>query len=288
MPRTLTARSNSDLIRALPFIMHEMGRVPVAKNWGDAQRKGLILLQEPHKTLAADACMDSSSLAIRALDEFFRTRINAPKGTHLRDARPGDIFAEEFGYIENEPLLSECRRRDINQLMGHFTWRRIDENLKIKPDDLVCVIPHCIRFLTWLTETGFLDGEHELTAEAISLRANMQRVLDDPNWGRQLNLEIPEGIVKATACAVSGSTFAATSTRWSASASRTPFATDGGGSSAAIMRFQSDPSELTSLLKILDTCCANEGLDTSFEGYPLGQIRDWWKELSRQIMNEKG
>lgn len=275
-----TAHSKDELIRALPIIMGEMRRVPVLKDWDDAQRKGLIQLQEPHRTFVGQACMDSSILAVRALDEFFRTRRAAPKGSpHLKKAKPGDLFAEEFGYTDDLPLLSGPRRADINQLMSHFTWRRIDENLKIDArDDLVCVIGHCVRFLTWLIETNFLDGHSLLAADVVRLRSGMQRCQEDPNWGRQLHLDMPESIMKATAVALSGSAIEGTFNLWRTSAA------EHGATNDDMMRFRADLPDLALLIDVLTALCARVGIDASFEDCQLGQLSELWKERHRSVL----
>jgi hypothetical protein len=173
--------------------------------------------------------------------------------------------------------LSRRRREDINQLMSHFTWRRIDENLSTDlRDDLVCVIPHSLRFLTWVVETGVLDGKPELAAEATALIANMRRVLADRSWGRQLSLTVPEEIMKATAVVVSGSDFATTFSQWN----------EGSERNGRIVGFRADHSELAALLNVLSALSANGGINASFEGCSLGKIVDWWSGLKTRIEHQ--
>lgn len=280
------ARNRDELILALRIIMGEMQRVPVLKHWYDAKRKKQISVGQPLISIFEDACGDSSMLAVRALDEFFRTRRAAPKGhSHLKTARKDDLFAEEFGYKDDKPLLSESRRADINQLMGHLTWRRVHETLESDlRADLVCVIGHSVRFLAWLIKTKFLKDEEPVTAEVNSLMVEMQSAADDPFWGGNLELIMPESIMKATAIAVSDSPFAATFKLWRTSASRSSPAAGHGGCKDDIMKFPADVSDLKSLVCVLDALCTRLGIKVSYEGHSLGDIGVRWKKLHNTVV----
>lgn len=284
-------RTKEDLLHALPVVLGEMCRVPALKHWHDAKNSECFdQVNRRLVTIIDDACTDTSMLAVRNLDEFFRARYEGPPETlpDLKKARPGDLFAEEYGYKDDQPLLSKNRRADINQLMGHLTWRRVQEQLTTDThSDLICVIGHCVKFLTWLIESKFVECEHELTKRVVRLRDDMRRVFDDSTWGKQLELNMSENVMKATAVVLSGSPFAETFKRWMAAANETLSPVDGSAGNPVIMKFPADLNDLATLIKTLDGICTNVGCDFAYENYPLGTICGCWAKLHSDVVDGK-
>lgn len=181
-------RTKSELLYALKIIVGEMKRLSVLKHWHDSKKCGLIKTPPELTRLFDDACLDSLTLTVRAIDEFFRTRksVKPSRAAHLKTARDGDMYAETFGYIENQPLLSTQRRDEINQQLLHFTWRRTSETFKIVNfEDVRCILPHCIKFLNWLLETNFIESDEELVARVTDVRNSMKLAALDPLWGTE-------------------------------------------------------------------------------------------------------
>jgi len=177
--------SQRELVECLKVIIGEMKRLPVLKHWDDAKRKGLVELPVDLRTLVDDACMDSMLLTVRAFDEFFCLRKRKPQGSsHLKKAQNDDLYAEQYGFIRNEPVLSADRRKSLNKQLAHFTHLRATKKLETQvQEDVFCVLKPCIPFLDHVLTSGLLNDHHEIAKIAQSLRDDMQKTIQDPCWG---------------------------------------------------------------------------------------------------------
>jgi hypothetical protein len=180
-----TTPTKIELADGLRVVMGEMRRLSVLKHWHDAKTRGRISVGPPLLTFFDDACIDSCLLAVRALDEFFRARKGNPaKSSHLKKAQGDDLYAEQFGYTEDNALLKEDRREEINKLMMHFTWRRTHERLKtVIQHDVFSALEPSINFLSWIINEHIFEADEALTKEITKLRDDMSRAHSDPLWG---------------------------------------------------------------------------------------------------------
>lgn len=64
-----------------------------------------------------NACMDSTLIALRDLDDFFTEREPAKRKPHNGD----DIRALNFGYKGSHAFLTQTERERINKLIAHTT-----------------------------------------------------------------------------------------------------------------------------------------------------------------------
>ena len=184
--RASESPSQLDLVECLKVIIGEMKRLPVLKHWDDAKRKGLVELPVGLRMLVDDACMDSMLLTIRAFDDFYRFRKDEPKGnSHLTKSRKADdLYAEQFGYIHDEQVLSKDRREAMNKELAHFTHRRATQRLRtVMREDVFSVLGPCIQFLDHVLSSGLLDDHQEIAKTAQAVRDDMQKTIQDPSWG---------------------------------------------------------------------------------------------------------
>lgn len=97
---------------------------------------GILIIQ--------DACLNTTLMAIRDLDEFFKKRAN---GT-----RPDDLKASDLGYDEGLAFLTKSERERINKVIMHSTDTALED-----PEtawDIGELISKCIsqslHFLNWV------------------------------------------------------------------------------------------------------------------------------------------
>ncbi len=175
------------LIEAIPVILGEMERLPVLMLWHMQKEQGNIQVPNSCISLFDDACMDSMLLTIRTLDEFFRLRLNAPKRHEfLKTALVDDLYAEQFGFKEEAPLLSKQRRDELNKHLCHLTWHRTKTCLRTAiRDDVFQAIGPCSRFLGSIVNSGLLQQAPDLLHKVCELREKMLDALEDPHWATQ-------------------------------------------------------------------------------------------------------
>jgi hypothetical protein len=174
-----------DLVECLKVVVGEMKRLPVLWHWHDAKQRGLVKLPADLDKLVGDACMDSMLLTIRALDDFYRLRREQPRGkTHLKKAQKDDLYAEEYGFICDDPVLPEERRQALNKELAHFTHRRATQRLRtVIREDVFSVLGPSIQFLSHVLSSGLLENHHELAKAVQAVRDDMQTTTQDPTWG---------------------------------------------------------------------------------------------------------
>lgn len=177
--------SQLDLAECLKFIIGEMKRLPVLKDWDEAKRRGEVTSRADLVRFFDDACMDSMLLTIRAFDEFYRLRKEQPKGeTHLKKAQKDDLNAEQYGFVHDEPVLAGDRRKQLNKELAHFTHRRATQRLRtVMREDVFSVLGPCIQFLDHVLSSGLLDDHQEIAKTAQAVRDDMQKTIHDPSWG---------------------------------------------------------------------------------------------------------
>jgi hypothetical protein len=104
------------------------------------------LLTEQEKAIFGNACIDSTLLSLRILDEFF--------GKPCNDF----ITAGEFGFRELD-ILKKQDRIQINNHVSHLTHRRSQEKvLEFSKRLIISTFPSCTEFLEHLVQS-FLKPE---------------------------------------------------------------------------------------------------------------------------------
>lgn len=104
--------------------------------------------------------------------------------THLKKAQKDDLYAEQYGFVHDEPVLAGDRRKQLNKELAHFTHRRATQRLKtVMREDVFSVLGPCIQFLDHVLSSGLLDDHQEIAKTAQAVRDYMQKTIHDPSWG---------------------------------------------------------------------------------------------------------
>jgi hypothetical protein len=139
-----TNKTRDDLHEALAHLRYTIDQLISIDYWNLLQKK--MPLDETQKTIFSNACMESSLVSLRILNEFFK-----PERTKDR------ITASQYPHYSTPgPFLSEADVQHINDHLGHLTWRRIHDNTdQWQHRFLDSALLTCKHFLTYL-RTGFL------------------------------------------------------------------------------------------------------------------------------------
>jgi hypothetical protein len=280
-------RPRTDQLLSLSRVIHVMQRILVLKHWHDVRKsKSSGPAAEPMMSLLEEACIDSSMLAIRALDSFFATR-----STYANHGHDQDICAEHFGYPHTAGFLEKERREELTRHIGHVTILTSDAAFHASlREDLLRSLGPSRRFVAWILGTEFLDGEDAMREEAQTLLANLHAAAAEvaAQTLKPGTLEMSEDVVKATTACLRaakssfGPVFArlirnATVTKPTTSR-RTP-----GPGVYGTLSFNGRLEDLDLLLKALSAIQASLG-----ENSESIRILNWlhlsWSELRRKVV----
>lgn len=117
-----------------------------------------------------DACLHTSLIALRDLDDFFTPR--------SKNARPDDLKASDFGMKKALLFLTTEERNWINKLVTHTTQHGAGK-LKCRWDILVLIskaVAQCDAFLEWIKQNYSLENFNTWTAAA-TMQAKTKAIL---------------------------------------------------------------------------------------------------------------
>jgi hypothetical protein len=190
-------RPRTDQLLSLSRVIHVMQRILVLKHWHDVRKsKSSGPAAEPMMSLLEEACIDSSMLAVRALDSFFATRSTFGTQEHEQE-----ICAAHFGYPHTAGFLDAERREELTRHIGHVTILIPDAAFHASlREDLLRSLGPSRRFVAWILGTEFLDGEEAMREEAQTLLANLHAAAAEvaAQTLKPGTLEMSEDVVKAT------------------------------------------------------------------------------------------
>jgi hypothetical protein len=121
-----------------------------------------------------NACLNESLMALRDLNDFLVPR-ECPSRKKSK-AKPDDLLASDFGYMENKTFLTEAERKAINQLIAHTTKHgpaNDQHQWDVWELSSKCVA-QCSSFLQWIEQrysTHFL-----LFTAALNCRVTTQKI----------------------------------------------------------------------------------------------------------------
>jgi len=118
-----------------------------------------------------NACIDTTLIALRDLDDFLRERTSTSK--------PDDIRASNFGFAGSHSFLTQCQRESINKLILHITtvgaasqpfcWDILELAAK--------AIAQCLESLKWV-EKKFGQAHFNLDTAALAIRTKTESQFD--------------------------------------------------------------------------------------------------------------
>lgn len=123
-----------------------------------------------------EACLNESLMALRDLNDFLIPR-ECPSRKKSK-AKPDDLLASDFGYMENKTFLTDSERKAINQLIAHTT-KHGPANCQYQWDvwELVSkCISACSSFLQWIEQR--YRARFLLFTAALNCRSTTQKIFD--------------------------------------------------------------------------------------------------------------
>jgi hypothetical protein len=287
---TFLQRPRTDQLLSLGRVIHVMQRMLVLKHWHDVRKsKNSGPTDQPVQSLLEEACIESSMLAVRALDAFFTTR----SGTTGR-TQDQDICAEQFGCPQSHGFLSSERREELACYVGNISMLHSDGafHTSLRGDLLRSVEP-CRKFLEWILLTDFLDGEDTLRDEAQALLASLQSVAAEVTAQtlKSGTVEVTEDVVKATTASLRAakSSFAPVFASLVKNAVLVTPAVPGGRRGLGIYGTLSLPCRLEDLDLLLNALAAIQA--SLGENSESVRILNWlylsWSELRRKTVTGK-
>ena len=179
-----------ELIKAIPLVYSRLHRGfamyiwitrvhPMLRDHPDYENRRTELIS------IKSACVESTLISIRDLDDFFRPRTQNDWDSDMR-------ATDYFDFKSSGAFLSQDERTSINQHIAHLTYQPVWEQcaelemdtLKTKEFDTAALLEKAARavfaFLTYLEEK--LPADHSEAIEAIKVaRAAMERGLNNVN-----------------------------------------------------------------------------------------------------------
>jgi len=162
------SRSRSELHDALVHVRYTIDQSISTLYWGVLESK--LPLDGMQRAIFANACIESTLVSLRILNEFF-----------TREKTEDRITASHYpGYRTPGPFLSKPDLQRINDHLAHLTWQRLTKPAAQWPHRLFlsALIP-CQHFLHYLLRE-FLppaDREHALISQELyAIEQFLQRV----------------------------------------------------------------------------------------------------------------
>lgn len=157
--------SRQDLINAIPHIRGTMDQIYVGLYWSQISKK--LDLDEGQRAIFANACLESSILSLRILDEFFS---NERKGDMVTSVYFNFKLPKDL--LSGAGLLSGAERIKINNHLAHITWKRINEPIAIWSHQLTHRAMILSReFLCHLTNSFLTNQDSEIVPTSQLLQA---------------------------------------------------------------------------------------------------------------------
>jgi len=117
-----------------------------------------------------NACLHSSLMAVRDLDDFFTPR--------TKDAQPDDLRASDFGMQTPLSFLTKDERKWINKLIAHTTQHGVVK-MKFQWDVLELIskaVAQCTAFLEWI-KNNYSSSDHFNTwTAALGIQAKTKAI----------------------------------------------------------------------------------------------------------------
>jgi hypothetical protein len=152
------SRSRSELHNALVHIRYTIDQLISTIYWTALEKR--LQLDVMQKAIFANACIESSLLSLRILNEFFTSEKTKER-----------ITASQYpGYRTPGHFLSRSDLQRLNDHLAHLTWRRLNEATAQWQHHLfVSALVPCRHFLQYLLG-NFLsatDPEHSPVSQEL-------------------------------------------------------------------------------------------------------------------------
>jgi hypothetical protein len=162
-PRTHTRKI---LVTNLVDVLRVVDQLPCAIFWRSGYRHFTPDLKYKEQAYAgvARACLESTLMSLRSLDEFFTA-----------GGCPDDIRADDYpGFRGAGGFLSMSKRRSINKHIAHFTVARTSNPVLLWAYnvEIVNAAEKITKFLDYLT-TDFLSAQDDITPHVKRLQESL-------------------------------------------------------------------------------------------------------------------
>ena len=154
------------LLGNLIDVLQVVDQLPCAIFWRFGYRRFTPDLKYKEQAYAgvARACLESTLMSLRALDEFFQT-----------GGYPDDIRAEDYpGFQDVGGFLTRSKRDRINKHIAHFTVERASNRVLLwaYKAEIVNAAVKVTKFLDYLI-ADFLGTQDDLTLQVNRLRESL-------------------------------------------------------------------------------------------------------------------
>jgi hypothetical protein len=130
--------------------------------------RGLFVLPTIH-----DACLNTTLMAMRDLDDFFTPR--------TPDSRKDDLKASDLGFNECLSFLGKSERQSINKLVMHSTTVAVNGKQNV-PWDIEELTSKCVSqsllFLNWMEASYNTEKHQKVRAAAIFYKMQINLILE--------------------------------------------------------------------------------------------------------------
>jgi hypothetical protein len=140
--------------------------------------RGLFILPTIH-----DACLNTTLLAIRDLDDFFSPRAHG--------SRKDDLKASDLGLEENLQFLLKSERDRINKLIMHSTKVAVsgDQNRQWDIGELTSkCVAQSLRFLKWVEKNYTIEKHPKVSSAAVFWAMQVNLILEKAKKSSSSNI----------------------------------------------------------------------------------------------------
>ena len=162
-------KSSEDLIKGIEHIRYSVFQLTAMLFWRSMDESKKRVLNRTEFGLLQNACIESSLLGLRILDEFFTPQ----------SKWDNDMKALDYGFTEAASFLKKEAKDKINTNLAHLSWLRVDNKHAWTYELTISALPACLAFYKHIIGSYLLQTEvallEEIKQEANQLNLFLER-----------------------------------------------------------------------------------------------------------------